>query len=67
MTRTVRLRRDRRAAIFAAAGPCTVIELGDTLKKLVENTLDAGCTASAAVVGKALIVRTKMHLYRVGK
>ncbi len=50
---------------FAAAGPCTVVEPGDVFKKLAENTLDAGCMASPAVVGKALIVRTKTHLYRV--
>lgn len=56
---------DGRLYFFAAAGPCTVIEPGDTLKKLAENTLDAGCMASPAVVGKALIVRTKTHLYRI--
>ncbi len=56
---------DGRLYFFAAAGPCTVIEPGDTLKKLAENTLDSGCMASPAVVGKALIVRTKTHLYRI--
>lgn len=50
---------------FAAAGPCTVVEPGDTFKKLAENTLDEGCMASPAVVGKSLIVRTKTHLYRI--
>lgn len=50
---------------FAAAGPCTVVEPGDTYKKVAENTLDAGCMASPAVVGKALVVRTKTHLYRI--
>lgn len=54
-----------RLYFFAAAGPCTVIEPGDTYKKLAENTLDDGCMASPAVVGKALIVRTKTHLYRI--
>jgi outer membrane protein assembly factor BamB len=53
--------------LFAAAGPCTVIEPGDTFKKLAENTLEAGCMASPAVVGKSLIVRTKTHLYRIEK
>jgi outer membrane protein assembly factor BamB len=56
---------DGRLYFFAAAGPCTVIEPGDTFKKLAENTLDEGCMASPAVAGKALIVRTKTHLYRI--
>jgi hypothetical protein len=30
---------------------------------LAENTLDAGCLASPAVVGNALIVRTRTSLY----
>jgi outer membrane protein assembly factor BamB len=50
---------------FAAAGPCTVIKPGDTFQKLAANELEAGCMASPAVVGKALIVRTKTHLYRI--
>jgi outer membrane protein assembly factor BamB len=56
-----------RLYFFAAAGPCTVIEPGDTFKRLAENTLEAGCMASPAVVGKSLIVRTKTHLYRIEK
>ncbi|MEZ6073947.1 MAG: hypothetical protein R3C10_27620 [Pirellulales bacterium] len=32
---------------------------------LATNTLEAGCMASPAVVGDALIVRTKTHLYRI--
>ncbi len=35
------------------------------LRLLAENPLDAGCMASPAVVGDALIVRTKTHLYRI--
>jgi len=54
-----------RLYFFAAAGPCTVIEPGDTFKKLAENSLESGCMASPAVVGKSLIVRTKTHLYRI--
>jgi outer membrane protein assembly factor BamB len=54
-----------RLYFFAAAGPCTVIEPGDTFKKLAENTLADGCMASPAVVGKTLVVRTKTHLYRI--
>lgn len=50
---------------FAADGPCTVIKPGDTFQKVATNELEAGCMASPAVVGKALIVRTKTHLYRI--
>lgn len=32
---------------------------------LAENVLDAGCMASPAVHGDALILRTKTHLYRI--
>jgi outer membrane protein assembly factor BamB len=32
---------------------------------LAVNPLDAGCMASPAVIGDALIVRTKTHLYRI--
>ena len=56
---------DGRLYFFPADGPCTVIAPGDTFQKLATNTLDAGCMASPAVVGKALLVRTKTHLYRL--
>ncbi|MBT4866668.1 MAG: quinonprotein alcohol dehydrogenase, partial [Planctomycetaceae bacterium] len=32
---------------------------------LAENKLTDGCMASPAVIGNALIVRTKTHLYRI--
>lgn len=32
---------------------------------LAENQLETGCMASPAVIGDALIVRTKTHLYRI--
>jgi hypothetical protein len=32
---------------------------------LAENQLEAGCMASPAVIGDALIVRTKTRLYRI--
>ncbi len=32
---------------------------------LSENKLDGGCMASPAVIGDALLVRTKTHLYRI--
>ena len=56
---------DGRLYFFSADGPCTVIAPGDTFQKLAVNTLEAGCMASPAVVGKSLLVRTKTHLYRI--
>ena len=46
-------------------GKTIVIEPGRRYKSLATNTLDSGCMASPAVVGKALFLRTKTHLYRV--
>ncbi|MBP86292.1 MAG: quinonprotein alcohol dehydrogenase [Planctomycetaceae bacterium] len=34
-------------------------------KLLAENQLDVGCMASPAVIGDALLIRTKTHLYRI--
>ncbi len=54
-----------RVYLFPHGGPATVIEAGREYKQLAENHLDAGFMASPAVVGKAMILRTKTHLYRV--
>jgi outer membrane protein assembly factor BamB len=56
-----------RLYFFSHDGPATVIEAGRNFKQLAKNTLDAGFMASPAVVGKAMILRTKTHLYRVEK
>jgi len=56
---------DDRVYFFDRDGLCTVVEPGDTFKVLSKNTLETGFMASAAVVGKALVLRTKTHLYRV--
>lgn len=48
-----------------AKGKTTVIAPGDTFQVLAENPLADGCMASPAVVGKALILRTKTSLYRI--
>jgi outer membrane protein assembly factor BamB len=48
-------------------GKTHVIEAGPTIKLIAVNKLDAGCMASPAVVGEDLIVRTKTHLYCIGK
>lgn len=54
-----------RLYFFSEEGKATVIEAGRQFTKLAENTLADGFMASPAVVGKALILRTKTHLYRV--
>lgn len=56
---------DGRMYFFDARGKATVVEPGATFKVLATNTLSDGCMASPAVVGKALIVRTKTSLYRI--
>jgi len=56
-----------RLYFFNENGDCPVIEAGRTFKVLGENKLDGGVMASAAVAGKALLVRTKTHLYRIEK
>lgn len=56
---------DGRLYFFDARGKATVVQAGATFTVLATNTLDAGCMASPAVVGRSLIVRTKTHLYRI--
>ena len=50
---------------FDAWGRTYVFAPGDTYQQLASNRLTDGCMASPAVVGKALIVRTKTALYRI--
>ncbi len=50
---------------FNINGKATVIRAGRTFEKLAESELDSGFMASPAVVGNALILRTKTHLYRI--
>jgi outer membrane protein assembly factor BamB len=54
-----------RIYLFSEAGHVTVLAAGRTFRKLAENKLDSGFMASPAVVGNALFLRTKTHLYRV--
>ena len=56
-----------RIYFFSQDGPATVIEAGPEFKQLAENKLDEGFMASPAVVGKAMILRTKKALYRMEK
>lgn len=67
---------DGRIYFFSEFGMCPVIEPGREFKQLAENKLgkdegkegkEDGCMASPAVTGKALIVRTRSHLYRIEK
>jgi outer membrane protein assembly factor BamB len=46
-------------------GKTTVLKPGRTFEILATSTLESGCMASPAVAGKALIWRTKTHLYRI--
>jgi outer membrane protein assembly factor BamB len=48
-------------------GKTTVIQPGRKFEQLATNTLDEGCMASPAVDGSALFLRTRTHLYHIGK
>ena len=50
---------------FSTQGKTTVLKAGRTFESLATSTLDEGFMASPAVSGKALILRTKTHLYRI--
>lgn len=54
-----------RLYLFNTTGGGAVAALGDTFRILATNRLDNGCYASPAIVGKALLVRTTSHLYRI--
>jgi outer membrane protein assembly factor BamB len=54
-----------RIYFFDREGRSVVIAPGDEYRELAINQLDDGCMASPAVVGDALVLRTKTHLYRI--
>src|SRR5207249_4491886 len=56
---------DGRIYFFSQDGKTTAIEPGREMKVLGESKLEEGFMASPAVSGKALILRTKSHLYRI--
>ena len=56
-----------RAYLFNTSGGGAVVALGDTFRLLATNRLDAGCSASPAVAGNSLLVRTATHLYRIAQ
>lgn len=52
---------------FSHEGKATVIKPGREYKEVAVDQLDDGFMASPAVTGKALILRTTTHLYRIEK
>jgi outer membrane protein assembly factor BamB len=56
---------DGKLYLFGEDGKAAVGEPGADWKQLAVNELDDGCMATPAVVGKALFIRTKTHLYRL--
>ncbi|MEI6350951.1 MAG: PQQ-binding-like beta-propeller repeat protein [Verrucomicrobiota bacterium] len=56
-----------RVYFFDRDGLTTVVGAGDSFKVLAKNQLESGFMSSAAVAGKALVLRTKTHLYRIEK
>jgi outer membrane protein assembly factor BamB len=56
---------DGRLYFFDTYKYCKVLAPGDTFSVLAKNELADGCFATPAVVGRALIVRTKTALYRI--
>lgn len=55
------------ASLFfpSVQGRTTVLKAGRNFEKIAVNSLDAGCLASPAVDGNALLLRTKTHVYRI--
>jgi outer membrane protein assembly factor BamB len=56
---------DGRIYFCSEEGKTSVIAAGREFKKLAENQLGDGFMASPAVSGKALILRSRTHLYRI--
>jgi outer membrane protein assembly factor BamB len=56
---------DGRLYACSMQGETTVLKAGREFAILAENRLEDGFLASPAVIGSALILRTKTHLYRI--
>ncbi|HQL51750.1 MAG TPA: PQQ-binding-like beta-propeller repeat protein, partial [Kiritimatiellia bacterium] len=55
-----------RVYCFGVSGKTTVLRAGSrSFEKLADNRLETGFMASPAVLGSALILRTKTHLYSI--
>jgi outer membrane protein assembly factor BamB len=50
---------------FSQQGHVPVFKAADEFELVVDNKLDVGFVASPAVAGKAMILRSKTHLYRI--
>ena len=59
------LNADGRVYFFNQTGTSVVLKSERTHEVLATNKLNDGFMASPAVLGKALILRTKTHLYRI--
>jgi len=58
---------DGKIYCFSDDGRIPVIRASDKYELLATNKLETGFNATAAIVGRALILRTKKHLYRIEK
>jgi len=56
---------DGRIYVFSLQGKTTVLKAGREFEVLATSELDDGFMASPAVMGRALILRTKTNLYRI--
>ena len=56
---------DGRLYCFSTQGKATVLKVGRVPEVLATTRLESGFMASPAVTGKALILRSKTHLYRI--
>ncbi|MFZ4987036.1 MAG: PQQ-binding-like beta-propeller repeat protein [Blastocatellia bacterium] len=58
---------DGKIYLVDETGKSTVIRPGRQFNLVAENTLDEGALASPAAVDGALFIRTRTHLYRIGR
>lgn len=56
-----------RIYICNEAGATSVLKADQSLAEVGSGKLESGCMASPAIVGKAIYIRTKTHLYRIEK
>jgi outer membrane protein assembly factor BamB len=56
---------DGRILAFSEAGRAVMFAPGAKFERVGGGELDDGCMSSPAIVGRALIVRSKSHLYRI--
>jgi outer membrane protein assembly factor BamB len=58
---------DGRIYVTGDNGKTYVLAAGREFKVLAENTLDGRVQASPAIVGRAVVLRSQTHLYRIEK